>query len=79
MHDGAHTVANHYVVDAFSRYQKATGGVNDEETGLLRLTTAQFGKLESLFFHINGETFELTANAQAWPVRSCLHIIRERN
>ncbi|KLO15024.1 aspartic protease [Schizopora paradoxa] len=53
--------------NAFSAYQKATGGVMDEETGLLRLTTAQFEKLESLFFDINGVEFELTANAQAWP------------
>ncbi|OCH89539.1 acid protease [Obba rivulosa] len=53
--------------DAFSRYTKATGGVNDEATGLLRLTTAQFNDLESLFFNINGVSFEFTANAQIWP------------
>jgi len=53
--------------DAFERYTKATGGVNDETTGLLRLTTAQFGKLQTLNFDINGVTFGLTANAQAWP------------
>jgi len=53
--------------DAFSRYTKATGGVNDETTGLLRLTTTQFGKLQSLNFNIGSTTFELTANAQAWP------------
>lgn len=43
--------------NAFSTYQKATGGVMDENTGLLRLTTAQFAKLESLFFDINGVSF----------------------
>ncbi|GJE89585.1 aspartic peptidase A1 [Phanerochaete sordida] len=53
--------------DAFSLYQKATGAVEDRNTGLLRLTTAQFAKLDSLFFNINGTTFEFTANAQAWP------------
>jgi len=53
--------------DAFTRYQRATGGVNDANTGLLRLTTAQFNSLQSLFFLINGVTFELTANAQAFP------------
>ncbi|KAF8588745.1 aspartic peptidase A1 [Ramaria rubella] len=53
--------------NAFSAYEKATGGVLDENTGLLRLTTAQFAKLDSLFFTIGGTTFELTANAQAWP------------
>jgi len=53
--------------NAFSLYEKATGGVLDENTGLLRLTTAQFNSLQSLFFDINGVEFELTANAQAWP------------
>ncbi|KIJ40040.1 hypothetical protein M422DRAFT_174318, partial [Sphaerobolus stellatus SS14] len=53
--------------DAFSRYQRASGAVPDNATGLLRLTTAQFTKLQSLFFTIGGTTFELTANAQAWP------------
>lgn len=40
--------------DAFTRYQTATGGVNDRATGLLKLTSAQFGKLQSLNFLING-------------------------
>ena len=50
----------------------ATGAVLDNTTGLLRLTTAKFNKLSSLFFKINGVSFELTANAQIWPVRTCL-------
>jgi len=53
--------------DAFTRYRTATGGVNDAATGLLRLTTAQFASLQSLFFVIAGVSFELTANAQAFP------------
>ncbi|KAJ3477060.1 hypothetical protein NLI96_g10724 [Meripilus lineatus] len=53
--------------DSFRRYTTATGGVNDRTTGLLRLTTAQFANLQSLFFTVNGVTFELTANAQIWP------------
>jgi len=53
--------------DALARYQTATGAVADETTGLLKLTTAQFGKLQSLNFNINGVTFEFTANAQAFP------------
>ncbi|KAI0643937.1 acid protease [Trametes meyenii] len=53
--------------DALQRYQRATGAVFDNATGLLRLTQAQFAKLQSLFFTINGVTFELTANAQIWP------------
>jgi cathepsin E len=53
--------------DAFARYRSATGAVQDNTTGLLRLTTAQFANLKSLFFTANGHTFELTANAQIWP------------
>ncbi|CAL1694484.1 unnamed protein product [Somion occarium] len=53
--------------DALRRYQTATGAVLDNNTGLLRLTPAQFANLQSLFFTVNGATFELTANAQAWP------------
>lgn len=40
--------------DAFDAYTTATGAVEDQTTGLLRLTTAQFANLESLFFTING-------------------------
>jgi cathepsin E len=40
--------------DAFSRYTQATGAVNDRNTGLLRLSNAQFGNLQSLFFHTAG-------------------------
>ncbi|KAG6873220.1 hypothetical protein C0995_001574 [Termitomyces sp. Mi166 len=53
--------------DAFARYLSATGAVEDNRTGLLRLTSAQFANLQSLFFSINGATFEFTANAQSWP------------
>ncbi|TDL28098.1 aspartic peptidase A1 [Rickenella mellea] len=53
--------------DAFNRYKSATGAVLDNNTGLLRLTTAKFNTLPSLFFTIAGTTFEFTANAQAWP------------
>lgn len=53
--------------DAFTRYEKATGSVMDSTTGLLRLTSAQYAKLQSLFFTIGGTKFELTADAQIWP------------
>ncbi|KAG6919007.1 hypothetical protein DXG01_009717 [Tephrocybe rancida] len=53
--------------DAFARYRTATGAVLDNTTGLLRITAAQFANLKSLFFTINGVTFEFTANAQLWP------------
>ncbi|KAJ7621411.1 acid protease [Roridomyces roridus] len=51
----------------FNTYTRATGAVEDATTGLLRVTNAQFNKLQSLFFTINGQTFEFTANAQLWP------------
>lgn len=41
-------------LDALERYRLATGAVLDQETGLLRITQAQFAKLESLFFEIGG-------------------------
>jgi cathepsin E len=53
--------------DAFVAYRAASGGVVDEATGLLRLTPTQFSSLSSLFISIGGTTFELTANACAWP------------
>lgn len=40
--------------ESFQRYQQETGGVFDENTGLLRITRAQFEKLHSLFYNING-------------------------
>lgn len=42
----------------------------DNATGLLRLTTAQFAALPTLSFKIGSTTFQLTANAQAFPVRT---------
>ncbi|KAI0046631.1 aspartic peptidase A1 [Auriscalpium vulgare] len=53
--------------DALTRYRSATGAVLDNTTGLLRITSAQFSNLKSLFFTTGGATFELTANAQLWP------------
>ncbi|KAF8480633.1 aspartic peptidase domain-containing protein [Gautieria morchelliformis] len=49
------------------RYQTATGAVLDNTTGLLRLTTTQFANLQSFSLTPPQTTFELTANAQAWP------------
>ncbi|KAJ3503190.1 hypothetical protein NLJ89_g8548 [Agrocybe chaxingu] len=53
--------------DAFNRYRSATGAVVDNTVGLFRITTAQFARLQSLFFTAGGRSFELTANAQIWP------------
>ncbi|SJL06357.1 related to Polyporopepsin [Armillaria ostoyae] len=53
--------------DAFHKYQTVTGATLDSTTGLLRITPAQFSNLQSLFFKINGVSYELTPNAQIWP------------
>lgn len=53
--------------NAFTRYRSATGGVLDNNTGLIRFTQAQFNALKPLNFVIAGRTFALTANAQLWP------------
>ncbi|PBK76648.1 aspartic peptidase A1 [Armillaria solidipes] len=53
--------------DAFRKYQSATGATLDSTTGLLRITAPQFSNLQSLFFNINGVSYELTPNAQIWP------------
>ncbi|PBK76622.1 family A1 protease [Armillaria solidipes] len=53
--------------NAFTKYKSATGATLDSSTGLLRITSAQYAKLSSLFFNINGVSYELTPNAQIWP------------
>jgi len=53
--------------NAFQAYQRATGAVLDNATGLLRVTTAQFNALKPLNFVIGGTTFALSANAQIFP------------
>jgi len=56
--------------DSFKVYQQATGATLDEKTGLLTITEEQLGNLQSLFFKIASETYELTPNAQIWPPQS---------
>ncbi|KAJ7511570.1 aspartic peptidase domain-containing protein [Mycena galericulata] len=53
--------------NAFTKYKKATGGVLDSTTGLLRITSAQFAALSDLDFVIGSKTYSLTPNAQIWP------------
>ncbi|KAG5728929.1 Polyporopepsin [Termitomyces sp. T112] len=55
--------------DAFKFYRRAAGAEEDPTTGLLTVTEAQFAEMESLFFTIGSETYELTPNAQIWPRR----------
>jgi cathepsin E len=53
--------------NGFNIYKKTTGGVLDNATGLLKVTSAQFAKLPPLSFITGGATFTLTPNAQIWP------------
>ncbi|KAG9312015.1 acid protease [Chiua virens] len=53
--------------DAFQTYQSATGGTLDSTTGLLKISSSQYSALKPLSFHIGGQTFSLSANAQIWP------------
>ncbi|KAL5537211.1 hypothetical protein ACEPAF_1034 [Sanghuangporus sanghuang] len=56
--------------DAFAAYQKATGAKLDSTTGLLKVTSAQYEKLGSLYFTFGTtakKTFELVPDAQIWP------------
>ncbi|EMD36749.1 hypothetical protein CERSUDRAFT_114658 [Gelatoporia subvermispora B] len=63
------TTLLYIATDALQRYLKAVGASSepDEETGLYTISSANFAKLESLFFNIGSESFEFTANAQIWP------------
>lgn len=54
-------------LDAYDRYLDVTGAVFDNRTGIPRITPEQFKKLKSLFFEIDGVTYELIPNAQIWP------------
>lgn len=49
----------------FAEYKKKTGAV--EKQGLLVLNAAQYQRLESLWFTMNGWDFEITKDAQLWP------------
>jgi cathepsin E len=53
-------------LDGYTRYLEVTGAVFDEATGLPRITEAQYENLQSLFFCVGYEEYELTANAQIW-------------
>ncbi|KAF8626737.1 hypothetical protein AX17_006502 [Amanita inopinata Kibby_2008] len=53
--------------DAFSSYVSLTGATSDAATGLYKVTSTQYSSLQSLFFGINGGSYELTANGQIWP------------
>lgn len=52
--------------DAFQAYQRATGAILDDLTGLLTLNAAQFEALQSLYFTIGEQNYELTPSAQVF-------------
>ncbi|KAF7303233.1 Aspartic proteinase [Mycena kentingensis (nom. inval.)] len=61
------TTLIYLATDAYTRYQRATGAVLDANTGLLRVTTAQFVAMQNLNFVIGGRSFSLTPNGQIFP------------
>ena len=51
----SHRAGRSYVLpDAFQNYKDYTGGVPDDDVGLLRITPEQYANLQSLFFEIGG-------------------------
>ncbi|EPS97851.1 aspartic proteinase [Fomitopsis schrenkii] len=64
--------------NAFDAYTQATGATQDQTTGLLTLSNEDFNNLQSLFFNIGDQSYELTANAQIWP-RSLNSLIGGQN
>ncbi|KDQ58191.1 hypothetical protein JAAARDRAFT_57949 [Jaapia argillacea MUCL 33604] len=53
--------------NAYDSYVSATGAKLDANTGLLKVTSAQYAALKPLDFVIGGTTYALTANGQIWP------------
>lgn len=52
---------------ALEKYQSATGGVFDSNTGLLAITQPQYSSLKPLSFKIGDTSYDLSPNAQIWP------------
>ncbi|KAG2114209.1 aspartic peptidase domain-containing protein [Suillus discolor] len=57
----------HIATDAFDQYQSLTGGIPDAATGLLLISSTQYGALQNLNFNIGSAIFSLTPNGQIWP------------
>ncbi|KAG1814159.1 aspartic peptidase domain-containing protein [Suillus variegatus] len=57
----------HIATDAYNQYRTLTGGIPDAATGLLLITSTQYGALQNLNFNIGSATFSLTPNGQLWP------------
>ncbi|KAG2352958.1 aspartic peptidase A1 [Suillus spraguei] len=54
-------------IDAYDRYQDATGGVVNPANGLLQISLDQYNALRDLNFHIGRYIYKLIPNAQIWP------------
>ncbi|KAG2065562.1 aspartic peptidase A1 [Suillus decipiens] len=54
-------------IDAYDRYQAATGGTVNPANGLLQISLEQYKQLRSLTFHIGDRNYYLIPNAQIWP------------
>ncbi|QRV79816.1 aspartyl protease [Ceratobasidium sp. AG-Ba] len=53
---------------AFKVYSDSLpGSKTDDKTGLLEIPKESVGKMKSLFYIINGVSYEFTPNAQLWP------------
>ena len=63
-----------FASDAYNRYKSLTGATVDNKTGLLKISSSQYSKLQSLYFNIGGTRFEFTSNAQIWPRQLNGHI-----
>lgn len=48
-------------------------------TGLLTITASQYENLQSLYFNIGGNSYELTPNAQIWPRSLNAHVGGDEN
>jgi len=63
------TTLVYLATDAYDKYVAATGAVyDDQSTGLLAITEAQFEALQPLTFNIGSAgSYSLSPNAQIWP------------
>ena len=63
-----------FASDAYNRCKSITGATVDNRTGLLKISSFQYSKLQSLYFNIGGTRFEFASNAQIWPRQFNGHI-----
>ncbi|KAG2365616.1 aspartic peptidase A1 [Suillus spraguei] len=53
--------------DAYDKYKTATGAHLNPWNRMLSITLEQYDALQPLNFHIGGQTYSLSRNAQIWP------------